>query len=68
MLQRRILARKDTQDRRDKISAARHIIYEQHFVVDTSQVEALLKEESLVPTKVGNLFCVTCTTHAASFV
>jgi len=31
---------------------ARRLIYQQHYVVDTPQVEALLKEESLVPTEV----------------
>ncbi|KAF9238706.1 hypothetical protein BU15DRAFT_47464, partial [Melanogaster broomeanus] len=36
---------------RDKVAAARHLIYEQHYVVDTLQVEELLKNESLVPTK-----------------
>ncbi|KIJ58126.1 hypothetical protein HYDPIDRAFT_34472 [Hydnomerulius pinastri MD-312] len=50
-LQRQILARKDTKERRDKITAARRLIYEQHYVVDAPQVEVLLKEESLVPTK-----------------
>ena len=51
-LQRNVLARRDTQERRNKIVAARRLIYEQNYVVDTPQVEALLKEESLVPTKV----------------
>ena len=50
--QRVALARKDTQERRNKVVAARRLIYEQNYVVDTPQVEALLKEESLVPTKV----------------
>lgn len=51
-LQRNVLVRRDTQERRNKIVAARRLIYEQNYVVDTPQVEALLKEESLVPTKV----------------
>ena len=53
MLQWWILVCKDTKDRHDKISAARHLIYEQHFIVDTPGVKALLKEESMVPTKVS---------------
>jgi hypothetical protein len=52
MLQHQVLARKDTEDRRGKVAAARRLIYEQHYVVDTPQVEGLLKDESLVPTKV----------------
>ncbi|KIJ64145.1 hypothetical protein HYDPIDRAFT_91237 [Hydnomerulius pinastri MD-312] len=40
------------KERCDKITAACHLIYEQHYVVHTPQVEVLLKEESLVPTKV----------------
>ena len=51
-LQRNVLACRDTQERRNKIVAARRLIYEWNYVVDTPQVEALLKEESLVPTKV----------------
>jgi len=50
MLQRVILARRDTVERREKISAARRLIYEEQYVVDTPQVESLLKPESLVPT------------------
>ena len=50
MLQRVILARRDTVERREKISAARRLIYEGQYVVDTPQVESLLKPESLVPT------------------
>ncbi|KIJ57944.1 hypothetical protein HYDPIDRAFT_34653 [Hydnomerulius pinastri MD-312] len=50
MLQRHILARSDTEERRRKVTAARRLIYEQQYVVDTPQVEALLKDESLVPT------------------
>ena len=53
MFQHRLLAHRDTQERRNKIVAARRLIYEKHYVVDTPQVEALLKEESLVPTKVS---------------
>ena len=52
IFQRVDLARKDTHERRNKIITARQLIYEQNYVVDTPQVEALLKGESLVPTKV----------------
>ena len=51
-LQRNVLARRDTQERQNKIVAAHRLIYERNYVVDTPQVEALLKEESLVLTKV----------------
>ena len=51
-LQRQVLARKDDQQRREKVAAARRLIYDQQYVVDTPQVEKLLKEESLVPTEV----------------
>ena len=52
ILQRTVLARHDTIERCEKISAARQLIYEEQYVVDTPQVEALLKPESLVPTVV----------------
>ena len=41
------------QERQRKIIAACQLIYESNYVVDMPQVEALLKEESLVPTKVS---------------
>lgn len=50
MLQRAALSRHDTVERRTKVSSARDLIYGQHYVVDTLQVEELLKSESLVPT------------------
>ena len=53
ILQRRLLARRDTQGRQKKIFDARRLIYEKNYVVDMPQVEALLKDESLVPTKVS---------------
>jgi len=53
MLQRQLLTCRDTQERRRNIVDARRLIYEKHYVVDMPQVEALLKEESLVPTQVG---------------
>ena len=49
MLQHAILARHDTEERHEKISAACRLIYEEQYVVDTPQVESLLKLESLVP-------------------
>lgn len=52
MLQRDVLSRHDTAERRAKVASARQVIYEQQFAVDTAQVEALLKPESLVPTSV----------------
>lgn len=55
MFQREALSRHDTADRRAKICAARKVIYEQHLVVNTPQVEVLLKPESLVPTVVRTL-------------
>ena len=60
-LQCQVLVRRDTQERQDKIVAARQLIYEKNYIVGTLQVEALLKEESLVPTKVqscGRLYNV----------
>ena len=52
MLHCDVLARRDTAGRREKISSARRLIYEEQYVVDTPQVEVLLKPESLVPTVV----------------
>lgn len=52
ILQHQVLAHRDTQERQNKIAAARQLIYEKNYVVNTLQVEALLKEESLVLTKV----------------
>ena len=57
MLQRANLARRDTVERREKVSAARRLIYEERYVVDTPQVESLLKPESLVPTIVCVFAC-----------
>ncbi|KAF8834417.1 hypothetical protein BDN67DRAFT_985333 [Paxillus ammoniavirescens] len=51
VLQQCILAHSDTEERHEKVAAARKLIYEQQYMVDTPQVEALLKNESLVPTK-----------------
>ena len=57
ILQRGVLARRDTVERREKVFAARRLIYEEQYVVGTPQVETLLKPESLVPTMVCILRC-----------
>lgn len=50
ILQCGLLPSCDTVERREKISAACRLIYEEQYIVDTPQVETLLKPESLVPT------------------
>ncbi|KIJ58031.1 hypothetical protein HYDPIDRAFT_103402, partial [Hydnomerulius pinastri MD-312] len=40
----------DDNDRREKVIAARKLIYEGDYTINTPQVEALLRDESLVPT------------------
>ncbi|KAF9227536.1 hypothetical protein BS17DRAFT_793237 [Gyrodon lividus] len=50
MLLHELLAHGDTQEWCNKISLARKLIYEQNYAVDSTQVEALLKKESWVPT------------------
>ena len=45
--------RVDNLQRRNKISSARRIIYEENYRVNSAAVERILKEESLVPTSVG---------------
>ena len=52
MLHRDVLAQHDTAGRCKKISSARRLIYEEQYVIDTPQVEVLLKPEPLVPTVV----------------
>jgi len=52
MQRRQVSAHVDTEERRSKVMVVCRLIYQQHYVVDTPQVEALLKEESLVPTEV----------------
>ena len=52
MSQRTVLARHDTAERREKIISARQLIYKEQYVIDNTQVEALLKLESLIPTEV----------------
>jgi hypothetical protein len=53
MKERKTLARIDDEHRRRKIELARDIIYKQNYAVDNDNVEALLKEQSLVPTSVS---------------
>ena len=63
MWRRQVLARMDTEERRNKVAAARQLIYQQHYVIGTPQVEALLKPESLLPTKVYTLIPFVLDTH-----
>ena len=44
------LAQVDDETRRRKVNTARDIIYNKHYAIDYDGVEALLKEQSLVPT------------------
>jgi hypothetical protein len=53
MKQRCTLARMDDENRRSKINTARDIIYNKNFAINSKYVEALLKQESLVPTDVS---------------
>lgn len=46
------LARIDDEMLREKIQAARNLVYQKNYAVDNERVEALLKEHSLVPTAV----------------
>ncbi|TFK68774.1 hypothetical protein BDN72DRAFT_650911 [Pluteus cervinus] len=48
---RRLLQRKDDDDRREKVQRARDLIYDQGYVVNSEHVEKHLKGESLVPTE-----------------
>ena len=52
MIQRRTLARVDDINRRYKVLAARRVIYEKHYQINSAAVEGLLRDESLVPTLV----------------
>jgi len=62
MKERKTLARIDDESRRRKINIAREIIYEKNYAVNSEPVEALLKEQSLVPTSVRseNAFRLMC--------
>jgi len=52
MQNRVILARVDDHNRRHLVSAARKLIYQENHQVNSSAVERLLKEKSLVPNTV----------------
>ena len=47
------LMRVDDNQRRSKITSARNLIYGKNYAVDSSAIQRLLKEKSLVPTEVG---------------
>jgi hypothetical protein len=52
MSQRKTLARVDDIHRRSKIAAARRVIYEKNYQVNSTAVENLLRGESWVPSAV----------------
>ena len=56
MKQRMTLARTDDVRRRNLVKNAREIIYAKNYAVDSDVVETLLKDESLVPTMVRDLY------------
>lgn len=53
MLQQQLLACKDNMECRRKVCEACGLIYKDNYVMDSVQVEELLKAESFVPTKVS---------------
>jgi hypothetical protein len=53
MVQRISLKRVDDLNRRSRIEAAREIIYVKNYKTDSKAVEALLQEDSLIPTTVS---------------
>ena len=53
MAQRETLARVDDVQRRFTVSTARRLIYEKNLQVNSTTVENLLRETSLVPTAVS---------------
>lgn len=53
---RESMARHDTQDRQQKVADARALIFNQGYAVNSVHIEALLKNESLVPTEVSHWF------------
>jgi hypothetical protein len=53
MKQRETHVRVDDENRRRKVDTAREIIYKKNYAVDSGPVEALLQEQSLVPTSVS---------------
>jgi hypothetical protein len=59
MTQWRTMARMDDIQRRNKVAAARRLIYEKNIQVDSTAVKRLLDEMSLVPNVVSSLTFVT---------
>lgn len=53
MRQRMTLARIDDNATRHKVETARNLIYNKFYAVDNDGVEAMLKDESLVPSSVS---------------
>ena len=49
MCQRRTLARVDDANRHGKVIAARRLIYEKNYQINSAAVEAILRSESWVP-------------------
>lgn len=47
-------ARVDTAERRERVDAARELIYDKGYVVNAKNVDAILKEDSSVPTEVSS--------------
>ena len=47
------VARKDDEDRQNLVRAARSLIYQKGYVVNSTHVDDLLKANSLVPTEVS---------------
>jgi hypothetical protein len=57
MRQRITLSRVDDDAKRRKVEIARDIIYKKNYAIDSPAVEAILKEESLVPSNVSAPLC-----------
>lgn len=53
MKQRKTLAHFDDENRRCEVGIAWEIIYKKNYAINSPAVEAILKEQSLVPTLVG---------------
>ena len=53
MIQRQLLVCTDDNNLQNKILDARALIYERNYAVDSLKVQALLKDESLIPTMVS---------------
>jgi hypothetical protein len=50
-----MLVRVDDFNHQSKVTAARRIIYEKHYQVNSAAVERMLEKESLVPAMVRNI-------------